>query len=135
MDVGMDITFLKNRISMNVDYYKKKSRDLVLGNPVLATLGFPGNSITENIGKIESTGFELTVQSDNFRTRNFTWTSSLNFATNKNKVIATNATNTDIAGGNGLARPGFDLGTYYLIRWAGVNPTFGWGMFYDVNGM
>ncbi len=134
LDIGFDMTLLKNKLSITADYYKKSSRDLVLANPVLATLGFPGNSITENIGKLESTGLELTVQSTNFSSKNFTWSTSFNWAYNRNKVIATNASNSDITGGNGIARPGEDLGVYYLIRWAGVNPQTGWSMFYDVKG-
>jgi TonB-linked SusC/RagA family outer membrane protein len=134
IDIGLDFNVWKGRISVNADYYKKRSRDLVLANPVLATLGFPGNSITENIGKLENKGVELTVQSDNVRGKDFIWTTNFNIAYSTNRVKATNATNTDIFGGNGIARPGVDLGTYYLIRWAGVNPETGWGMFYDVNG-
>jgi TonB-linked SusC/RagA family outer membrane protein len=134
LDLGMDMTVWKNRINITADYYKKTSKDLVLANPVLATLGFPGNSITQNIGKIESDGLEFLIQSTNINRRDFTWTTSLNWAYNKNKVLATNATNTDITGGNGIARPGQELGVYYLIRWAGVNPQTGWSMFYDVNG-
>ena len=134
LDLGADMTVWKNRITINVDYYKKKSKDLVLANPVLATLGFPGNSITQNIGKIESDGLEFTVNSTNISKKDFTWTTSFNWAYNKNKVLGTNATNTDITGGNSIARPGEQLGVYYLIRWAGVNPQTGWAMFYDVNG-
>jgi TonB-linked SusC/RagA family outer membrane protein len=133
LDIGADISLL-NRFTVTTDYYKKKTKDLVLANPVLATLGFPGNSITQNIGQIETKGFELAIQSDNFRNKNFTWQTSVNFAYNKNKVIGTNTTNTDLFGGNSIARVGQPLGAYYLIRWAGVNPQTGWAMFYDVNG-
>jgi TonB-linked SusC/RagA family outer membrane protein len=132
---GFDMTVWKNRIDITGDWYKKKSRNLVLGNPVLATLGFPGNTITQNIGKLETQGFELTILSDNISRKNFSWNTSFNIAFDKNKVIATNSTNADIFGGNGIARPGEELGAYYLIRYARVNPQTGWSMFYDVNGV
>jgi TonB-linked SusC/RagA family outer membrane protein len=134
LNIGMDIGLLNSRISIATDWYKKKSIDLVLANPVLASLGFPGNSITENIGQIQSHGFELSVQSDNIRSRNFTWSTNFNFAYNQNKVTATNSLNNDLFGGSSIARPGQPLGAYYLIRWVGVNPETGWAMFLDANG-
>ncbi len=133
MDIGMDMN-LWDRITINADYYEKKSRDLVLGNPTLATLGFPNNSITQNIGKLNAKGVELSIQSDNIRNKNVTWNTNFNIAYNKNKVIATNSTNTDLFGGNSIARVGEQLGAYYLIRFAGVNPQTGWSMFYDAKG-
>ena len=133
LDIGADIG-LFNRVTINADYYEKKTKDLVLANPVLATLGFPGNSITQNIGQIETKGFEMGITSDNLKNKTITWTTSFNFAYNKNKVTGTNTTNTDLFGGNSIARVGQPLGAYYLIRWAGVNPQTGWAMFYDATG-
>ena len=134
LNIGADIRFFKN-IDFTVDYYVKKSIDLVLANPVLATVGFPGNSITENIGKLRTKGVEVNIQSTNVSKKNFTWTTGFNMAYNENNVLQTNAINADIFGGNGIARPGVALGTYFLIRWAGVNPDNGLPMFYDVNGV
>lgn len=133
LNIGADMSLFR-RIDITADYYIKKSIDLILGNPILATIGFPGNTITENIGELETKGFELSVQSMNITRKDFSWTTNFNIAFNKNKVIATNAIKGDLFGGNGIARPGEDLGTYFLIRWAGVNPSNGLPMFYDVNG-
>lgn len=134
LNIGVDVSFLNNRIAVTADWYKKKTVDLVLDNPVLATLGFPGNVITENIGQLQSSGFELGVQSDNVRAKTFTWSTNFNFAYNKNKVLGTNAAGTDLFGGASIARVGQPLGAYYLIRWAGVNPQTGLAMFLDANG-
>jgi len=134
LDFGIDLE-LWNRLNITADYYKKKTKDLILNNPILATIGFPNNSITENIGKLETEGVELSVGGDVLRKRNFTWTSNFNVAYNKNKVIATNSTGADITGGFGIARPGQELGTYFLIEWAGVNPDNGLPTWLDANGV
>lgn len=133
-DIGFDATIGKG-INVTFDYYKKKTNDLILNNPVLATVGVPGNTITENIGSMEATGLELSISLPVMKTKNFNWNLNFNAAYNRNKVITTNANGDDIAGGAGLARPGYDLGAFYLIRWAGVNPENGFPMFYDRTGV
>lgn len=132
-DVGVDVS-LWNKLNITADYYNKPTRDLVLQNPVLATVGFPNNIINENIGQLESRGVELGIQSTNLSKRDLTWTTSFNIAYNRNKVVSTNANNDDIPGGAGIARPGEELGVYYLIRWAGVNPDNGLPQFLDADG-
>jgi TonB-linked SusC/RagA family outer membrane protein len=132
-DVGFDLS-LWNKVNITADYYNKPTRDLVLANPILATVGFPGNVINQNIGQLESRGVELGIQSTNISKRDFTWTTNFNIAYNKNRVISTNSNNDDIFGGAGIARPGEELGSYFLIRWAGVNPDNGLPQFLDIDG-
>lgn len=134
LDIGLDFTIGKN-ISFVMDYFHKKTKDLILNNPILATVGFPGNAITQNIGTIESKGFEFSVNVPVITRNDFSWNSSFNFTSVRNNVIATNDNNSDIFGGVGLARPGHPLGAFYLIRWAGVNPSNGQPTFLDVSGV
>ncbi len=134
MDIGLDATIGKG-ISLVFDYYNKKTKDLILNNPILASIGFPGNTITQNIGSLETKGVELTIGLPIIEKRDFKWNINLNGAWNINKVISTNATGGDITGGQSIARPGYNMSVYYLIRWAGVNPANGFPMFLDVNGV
>lgn len=132
-DIGFDAMIGKG-ISVVVDYYRKKTKDLILDNPILATVGFPGNTITQNIGSIQSSGFELALSVPVINKRDFKWNINFNGATNKTKVISTNAFNNDIFGGNSIVRPGYNMSAFYLIRWAGVNPANGFPTFYDATG-
>ena len=100
---------------------EKKRKDLILDNPILATVGFPGNTITENIGSIEASGFEIALNVPVINKRDFKWSINFNGATNKTKVISTNAFGNDIFGGQSIVRPGYNMSAFYLIRWAGVN--------------
>lgn len=132
-DVGFDARIF-NSTSITFDYYRKETEDLILANPILATIGFPNNSITQNIGKLRNTGLELTIASTVLKRGDFNWDVNFNIAWAKNRVVATNDNGDDLFGGAGIARPGVDLGTYYLIRWNGVNPANGLPTFLDING-
>lgn len=133
LDFGVDATIFKG-VNVSIDYYKKKTADLILSNPVLATIGFPGNTITQNIGKLENSGIEFSLNADILKRKNLVWNVNFNFAYSKNKVVATNSNGDPIFGGAGLAKPGVDLGTYFLINWAGVNTTNGLPQFTNING-
>jgi TonB-linked SusC/RagA family outer membrane protein len=138
-DAGIDAVLWKNT-SFTLDYYNRKTRDLILNNPVLATLGFPSNTITENVGELQSRGVELSVTTPVLHRRNFNWDINFNAAWNKTKMISTNLFGDDLYDNNdpsatfSIARPGQPLGVFYLIRWAGVNPANGLPTFLDVNG-
>jgi TonB-dependent starch-binding outer membrane protein SusC len=138
-DAGIDAVLWKNT-SVTLDYYNRKTRDLILNNPVLATLGFPGNTNTENVGELRSHGVELSVTTPVLHYRNFTWDINFNGAWNRTKMISTNLFGDDLYDNNdpsatySIARPGQPLGVFYLIRWAGVNPVNGLPTFLDVNG-
>lgn len=137
-DAGIDAVIFKN-ISLTLEYYNRKTIDLILFSPVLATLGVPDNKIIQNIGKLRSRGVELTVGSPVWHTKNFQWNVNFNAAWNNTKVIATNTLGDDVfdedaAAVFSLARPGYAMGAFYLIRWAGVNPANGLPTFLDSSG-
>jgi TonB-linked SusC/RagA family outer membrane protein len=138
-NVGMDAVLWKNT-SFTLEYYNRKTIDLILDNPVLATLGYPNNTITENVGKLQSRGIELTVGTPVVHKKSFHWDVNFNIAWNKTKVIATNLfgvdlyDNKDATAQFSIARPGQPLGIFYLIRWGGVNPANGLPTFLDING-
>jgi TonB-dependent starch-binding outer membrane protein SusC len=137
-DIGIDAVIFGNT-SFTVEYYNRKTIDLILNNPVLATLGFPNNTMPDNVGQLRSRGVELTVNTPVVKTKSFNWDVNFNIAWNKTSVIATNFTgddlyDKDVAAQFSIARPGQPLGVFYLIRWAGVNPANGLPTFLDVNG-
>jgi TonB-linked SusC/RagA family outer membrane protein len=138
-DIGID-AMLWNRVNFTLDYYNRKTIDLILNNQILATVGAPNNIITENVGELRSRGVELTIGAQVVRNKNFTWNINFNGAWNNTKVISTNFLGDDLYDVKDpnsqytMARPGQPLGVFYLIRWAGVNPANGLATFLDVNG-
>jgi hypothetical protein len=138
-DIGID-AMLWNRVNFSLDYYNRKTIDLILNNQVLATVGAPNNIITENVGELRSRGVELTVGAQVVRNKNFTWAVNFNGSWNNTKVISTNFLGDDLFDTKdpnsqyAMVRPWQPMGVFYLVRWAGVNPANGLATFLDVNG-
>ena len=84
-NVGLDFGFLNNRISGSFEYYNRLTDDLIMNKTVPVTTGY--SSVKANVGSVRNTGFEAVINSENIRTRDFSWTTSLNFAYNKNKIV------------------------------------------------
>ena len=137
-DVGIDFGFLDNRISGEIDYYEKKTTDLLFNVPVPGTSGYA--SQTRNVGSMENKGFEFVLNTNNL-VGEFKWNTNFNFAFNNNKV-------TDLAGQT-IVDPGSGrfmnililnepIGVFYGAEYAGVNPANGDALWYinekDANG-
>ena len=83
--MGIDFGLLNNRISGSVEYYNRLTEDLIMNKTVPVTTGY--SSVKANVGSVRNEGFEVNIHSDNIRTKDFSWRTSLNFAYNKNKIV------------------------------------------------
>jgi TonB-linked SusC/RagA family outer membrane protein len=81
---GLDFSILKNRISGKLDFYLKRSSDLLGDDLINPTFGF--STALLNTAGMRNNGFELVLTSQNIRNRNFSWLTNFNFATNKNRI-------------------------------------------------
>ncbi len=86
LNIGVDAVVWKNT-SFTLEFYNRKTINLILNNPVLATLGFPNNTLTENVGQLRSRGVELTVNTPVIKVKGFNWDVNFNIAWNKTKVL------------------------------------------------
>jgi len=93
-DIGADIAFLSGRIDMSLDYYHKVTDDLLLNAPIPYTSGL--NSVMQNIGSVRNQGFEIALNTYNITKKDFSWTTNIAFAANKNKIIKLGANDEDI---------------------------------------
>lgn len=84
-NVGVDVSFLRSRLNLSLDYYSRKSKDLLAPDVVDPTIGY--TSLTRNVGQINNNGVELTLEGDVLQTKDFTWNVLGTVAYNKNKVI------------------------------------------------
>ncbi len=138
IDFGVDYGFFKNRISGEIDYYIKKTKDLLLSVPVPETSGY--SSQMQNIGSVQNKGFEFVLNTVNL-TGSLTWNTNFNFSYNKNEVTSLGS-QTIID--NGSARymniviVGQPIGVFYGAEYAGVDPANGDALWYvnekDANG-
>lgn len=135
-DIGFEAGFLNDKIRFIFDYYKNNISDLVLAAPTLYTVGIPGSSIRTNIGGMYNQGLEFTVNATPISNKEFSWYTSVNFSSVKNKVtgLVPSNNNADIASGLNVARLNESLGIFYLPKWAGVDVATGNPMWYAKDG-
>ena len=148
-NIGLDFGFLNNRLTGTIEYYSKKTSDLIYDYEV-STNRYPYNKMTANVGDISNKGIEITINAIPVQTRNFTWNTSLNLSHNKNVVEKlSNETysvnyipqgNPDVGGYSTNAevqriQEGYPIGQFCLWEWAGYDEN-GLSIFndYDENG-
>jgi TonB-dependent starch-binding outer membrane protein SusC len=127
MNIGIDISVLKNRINVTADYYTRKTTDLLLNEPLSLTSGFA--TISKNIGSMENKGLELTIAATPIITKSFQWDVNFNYARNKNRITEL-VNNQDILSGVFIRRVGYDFQTFYVRQYAGVDPANGDPLWY-----
>ncbi len=115
------------KLSFELEYFNKKTTDLLLEVPTSRTTGF--SSYWANVGEMTNTGFEVTLKSLNIDTDDFKWNTSLSLSHYKNTVDK-------LVGGDNVAtfpyilREGESFCSMYMRDWAGVNPENGHGQWY-----
>lgn len=131
---GLDFALFKNRISGSIDYYDKKTSDLIYSYPVSATQYFYP-FLTANAGKIRNKGIELILNATPVTGKEFTWKTSVNFSHNNNNVEALSSDiftlksiPTAYLGGKGqsgnwsqLIQEGLPIGTFNILHYTGKN--------------
>ncbi|WP_051877676.1 SusC/RagA family TonB-linked outer membrane protein [Flavobacterium gilvum] len=127
MDIGLDLGFFDQRISFAADVYKKTTNDLLLKTQIPNSSGF--TTAFKNVGSIENKGLELTLNTRNIVTKDFTWSTSANIAFNKNKLLALNEgqdymestiNNFDVNTSGYIARVGEPIGLMYGLQSLGT---------------
>jgi TonB-linked SusC/RagA family outer membrane protein len=134
LNFGLDMGFLKDRITFNADVYAKKTTDLLLDRPISATSGY--TFITANIGELQNMGIEFGITTENIKKDRFSWRSTLNYSMNKNKVtkLYNGQPLLDIGRGNNSVIEGEPLGVFYGYVSQGVDPSTGDIVFQDIDG-
>jgi len=85
LDVGFDLSLLKNRLSISTDYFDKRTDNLLFSKELPNTSGF--RNVQTNVGKVKYYGFDLEIASTNIETKDFKWTSKFTWSFVKNKVL------------------------------------------------
>jgi TonB-linked SusC/RagA family outer membrane protein len=124
-DIGLDLGLFNNRLSLVVDYYYKKTTDLLWNISTPSTVGF--NSIFKNIGSLENKGVEIALGADVF-TGAFKWNTQMNWSRNRNKVLEipgyTPAVQGTLSGhlkvNGSWLEPGMPVGVWNLLKYDGV---------------
>ena len=85
VETGLQLQFLGNLIGLDVTYYNNTSRNQIISLPTSDAFGYTTKLI--NAGEINNRGFEVTLTANPVQTKNFGWSSIINFSKNKNKIV------------------------------------------------
>lgn len=97
-NIGLDFGILHERVTGSVDLYKRTTKDLLFNYPV-ATPPYLYSSIFANAASMENKGIEVNLNAQIVKKKDFSWTSSVNYSTNKNKLLSLSDKNFQLASG------------------------------------
>jgi len=116
-DIGLETELFNNKVRFEIDYYYKKTTDLLLARPLPYTTGF--SSVMDNIGRVDNFGIDFLVNTTNIDQNNFRWESTVNLNYNRNKIRKLGENDEDILtapsflGGNIILRVGEPMSSFY----------------------
>ena len=133
LNFGIDAGFLINRINFTFDIYTRRNYDLI---GATNTMGVGGETTKYgNVAKMKSNGVELSLNTVNIKTKDFTWTTDFIYSHMHNEVTELNTYNRlyDYISGYGFTMPGYPQRSLFSIPFAGLNNE-GLPTFYDPDG-
>ena len=135
-NVGFEASLFDSRLSINAEYYNKKTTDMLLSYPMATSTGF--NGYNANVGDMRNSGFEFEIKGTPIKTNDFTWNISWMGSTVKNKVLKLTAESPEIISGIYSIKEGQEINTFYMAKSAGVDPATGAQLYWvydkDENG-
>lgn len=141
INLGVEMRAFNERLSVTTEIYKRRTRD-VLGTVALApATGY--TSLRTNLGILSNTGIEISATIQAVKTKNFNWSMTVNWSSNKNRLLksaypleSTSSLSPQIVSATSITvnAPGKNYNSFYLVRWAGVDPATGRPLWYDSTG-
>lgn len=138
-NLGANIGFFKDRMNLEINYYKNNISGLILNVPQSPSAGLP-NAVPQNVGKMYNKGIELTLSGTVVNNKNFTWTTNFNYTNNQNEVTALAPGLTEILTGTGgletvnRTAVGYPAGYIWVVRSGGADPATGRRILYNKVG-
>ena len=136
LNIGIEASLFDSRLSINAEYYNKKTTDMLLSYPMATSTGF--NGYNANVGNMRNSGFEFEVKGTPIKTNDFTWELTWMGSTVKKKVLKLTAESPEIISGIYSIKEGNPLYTFYMAKSAGVDPATGAQLYWiydkDENG-
>ena len=123
-NTGFDFTFWGGKLSGAVEYFSRKTTNMLYFKPVASSMGY--SRFPENVGSMVNRGVELDLNSNIINTKDFTWDVSFNLTHFKNKVLElAPELEGQLIDGSRIYREGESMYQLYLPKYVGVNPETG----------
>ena len=130
LDFGVDFGFFNNRLTGEIDYFRKETTDLLLNAPIVSTTGF--TSVFKNIGAMNNHGWEFVLNGTILRGE-LGWTASVNISTYRNEVTKLVSPVSPTGRVLGRLAVGHPYGEFYGKMYAGVDPNNGDALYYQAD--
>ncbi|MCB0471832.1 MAG: TonB-dependent receptor [Flavobacteriaceae bacterium] len=134
LNLGVEFGLFNDRLYGSVEYYERKSVDLIYDLPLPISTGDDG--VLTNVASLKNSGIEVTLNGSIFQSEDFNWDAGVNFSMDKNEI--TDLPQDEFLNGTKLWRVGKSLYDFYVREYAGVDPDDGYAMWYqdvlDSNG-
>lgn len=129
INLGVDVGLFANRFTATLEYYQKQTSDLIIYRELPVDYGV--SSMPINGGKMTNKGIELSVNGTLIRSRNTTWSLSVNTSKNLNRVNSaiTPLNNWQTAVSGGFYKEGYAVSSFWAFEFAGLNPLNGYPLF------
>ena len=123
LNIGLEGAFFDSRLRASIEYYNRKTTDMMLSYPMATSTGFDGYNA--NVGDMRNSGWEFTISGTPVKTNDFRWDLSFMGATTKNEVLKLTKETPEIIKGSYSIKEGNELNTFYMAKSAGVDPSNG----------
>lgn len=129
-DVGIEFSLWNGKLAGELDFFNRRTTDMLFNLPIPATTGFTSNPV--NFGKMDNTGFEFSLSSKVYTNKHINVTLTANGTHYKNKIkeLPEQFREEGIVSGYRLIKEGGSIYDYYMVKYAGVNPENGDALYY-----
>lgn len=131
-DLGVEFGMLRNRIYGEIDLYNRVTGNLFINQNLSLTTGW--TSIAANGGRVRNRGIEAALQGDLIRNKDIKFSIGITFAYNQNRVLGLGGQDLQFIDIISVNKVGLPLGTFYAVRWKGVDPQTGAPRYLDKSG-
>ena len=127
-NAGFDAILFNHRMQLNVDFYNRLTKNMLLNRPMALSTGFSG--YMDNVGDMRNRGVEASLRITPVRTADFEWNITMIGTHNKNKVIKLTKEAPELVSGVRVIKEGMPIYTYYMPKSAGVDPSNGHSLYW-----
>lgn len=137
---GLDLGLFNDKVRLEASYYNKDINNMILEVQQAPSKGIPDSRILSNVGSMYNRGIELSISATPIAKNNFSWNTTLNFSTNKNKVTALVDDDSPLlqtTSGlelSSITKVGYSAAQIYGVKSLGVNPDNGRRIFETLDG-
>ncbi len=131
-NAGIDFSFFGYRLNGTIDYYNRKTADMLYFKTLPLSSGINVSSYPANVGTMRNSGIEVTLDGTVIKTRDLEWTLNLNFTHNKNVILELDPSiaETGLIYSNSILKEGGSVYQAYMVKYAGTNKENGKALYY-----